>query len=152
MRTFNIPFWFQSAYTSKMAPTPSVLFPSLAILLEKDFLCHMSFIKEFSRWQFSLWAPPVGLEPTTHWLTASCSTYWAKGKYIRAVYLQDNAQVFTERKWKMRFSRNLVAGEGFEPPTSWLWAKRAAELLPPRDIIGILRDTSFFATITPYAP
>lgn len=36
---------------------------------------------------------------------------------------------------KMRFSRNLVAEEGFEPTTSWLWAKRAAELLYPASFI-----------------
>ena len=43
MRTLNIPFWFHSAYTSKMTLTPSVLFQSLAILLKKDFLPYVVY-------------------------------------------------------------------------------------------------------------
>ena len=31
-------------------------------------------------------APPVGLEPTTPWLTVMCSTDWAKEEYERSEY------------------------------------------------------------------
>ena len=41
--------------------------------------------KQVSRLAFFL-APPVGLEPTTPWLTVMCSTDWAKEEYKRSEY------------------------------------------------------------------
>ena len=95
MRTWNIPFWCTDLYKQDGVSSdqfyPSVLLSQCERLL----------------------APPVGLEPTTYWLTANRSADWAKGEYKRAVYLQDSAQVLTHRKeMKMRFSRNLVAVGG----------------------------------------
>ena len=136
MRTFNIPFWFTDLYKQDGASINQFYHMCLCYHILKGIL-----------------APPVGLEPTTYWLTANRSTDWAKGEYIRAVYLQDNAQVLNTQKGNENevFQENLVAGGGFEPPTSWLWAKRAARLLYPAIVIKgtQLRDAFLFATITP---
>lgn len=55
----------------------------------------------------------VGIEPTTSKLKARCSSKWAKNFLIEKIA----ACVF------------MVAEEGIEPSTFWLWAKRATKLL-----------------------
>ena len=44
-------------------------------------------IRRYSHRIFLL-APPVGLEPTTPWLTVMCSTDWAKEEYLKVAWIQ----------------------------------------------------------------
>ena len=62
--------------------------------------------------------PRTGIEPVTRGFSVLCSTNWAI--------------------WAYRI-KNPVAGEGFEPTTSGLWARRASRLLYP----ALSRNTSF---------
>ena len=75
-------------------------------------------------------APPVGLEPTTSWLTVTRSTDWAKEEYVELVQFQapffvgfyrDCSRVIrstSSTDWAKE--EYLVHHQGFEPGTHWL--------------------------------
>ena len=80
---------------------------------------------------------PAGIEPATQGFSVPCSTNWAMKPNIMAVSTGLEPAIFcvTGRRVNQLHHETkiikLVAGEGFEPTTSGLWAQRATELLHP---------------------
>ena len=78
---------------------------------------------------------PAGIEPATQGFSVPCSTNWAMKPKIWRSQRDSNprssawqADVLTSCTMRPIF---LVAGRGFEPLTSGLWAQRATKLLHP---------------------
>ena len=80
-----------------------------------------------------------GFEPRTTWLKVKCSTNWANIPLcIPSFYLEmPSSGIEPEtRGFSVLCSTNWanwawIAGAGFEPTTSGLWARRASRLLHP---------------------
>ena len=80
-----------------------------------------------------------GIEPTTTWLKVKCSTDWAthpqkclrqesnqRHMDFQSIALPTELPRHDNKIWIKK-----IAGAGFEPATSGLWARRASELLYP---------------------
>ena len=66
-------------------------------------------------WRHPHLAPPVGLEPTTPWLTVRCSTDWAKEEYICWRYLSSRS--VTQQVLSAKVCLTSVFGMGTGGPT-----------------------------------
>ena len=79
-------------------PQPRSFVPRAAMMLtwrSNDFacstqtkLCLSAQMKKSIAFAMDFLAPPVGLEPTTPWLTVMCSTDWAKEEYLKVAWIQ----------------------------------------------------------------
>ena len=85
------------------------------------------------RYKFNKMVAPAGIEPATQGFSVLCSTDWAmepkKWRFRRESNSRSSAwqaDVITATP-----RNHMVAGDGFEPTTSGLWAQRATELLHP---------------------
>ena len=116
--------------------------------------------------------PRGGIEPPTRGFSVLCSTYWATEACFTSRLINSdlnrNLFVISEMLYPLSYSPykqevlcllwtalmymnlkiiNLVAGEGFEPPTFALWGRRASRLLPSRDIYLQLYCNKIFSKI-----
>ena len=77
-------------------------------------------------------ALPVGLEPTTLWLTATCSTYWAIGEYVCPTWIAQEhlpmSSFLRTRAYKVSSASSVVDLQGLEPWTYRLWAESSDQL------------------------
>ena len=77
-------------------------------------------------------ALPVGLEPTTLWLTATCSTCWAIGEYVCPTWIAQEhlpmSSFLRTRAYKVSRASRVVDLQGLEPWTYRLWAESSDQL------------------------
>ena len=80
---------------------------------------------------------PAGIEPATQGFSVLCSTDWAMEPKKMAVPTRIELAIFcvTGRRDNRYTTEPMVAGDGFEPTTSGLWAQRATKLLHPAILI-----------------
>ena len=83
-----------------------------------------------------------GFEPRTTWLKVKCSTNWANIPYFSfecpVPESNQRHEDFQSSALPTELTRHIVAGIGFEPMTSGLWARRASRLLHPAIIYFII--------------
>ena len=105
------------------------------------------FYKVFSLFQL---VAPAGIEPATRGFSVLCSTDWAM-KPNMAVSTGLGPAIFCvtgRRVNQLHHETNMVAGAGFEPTTSGLWAQRATWLLYPAILWRRKRDSNPCAACT----
>ena len=114
----NIFLWYslKSLYTKKIPASSARIFQSERggnrtrdNLIKSQVLYRLSYAPTQM--------PQAGIEPATHGFSVHCSTNWATEACYKAK--------------KTYFWIKKIAGAGFEPATSGLWARRASELLYP---------------------